>query len=118
MENKKIKKEHFINLVAVAYADGKYTEEELEFLSEKALDFGLNETDVKEIMNDADNLHFKIPLNDEDREDQLSDVVCMTMIDGHVDEKEYDLCLRIAEKLDFDKKYLDHIIELTAKLWK
>ena len=118
MENKKIKKEHFSNLVAVAHADGKYTEDEMEFLSEKAEDFGLSEEDVKEIMDNADQLHFKIPLNDVDKEEQLSDVVCITMIDGHVDEREYNLCLKIAEKLDFDKKYLDHIIKLTTKLWK
>ena len=118
MKNKQIKKEHFINLVAVAYADGKYTEEEMDFLSEKASEFGLDESDVNEIMQNADQLHFKIPLNDVDREEQLSDVVCMTMIDGHVDTREYNLCLEIAKRLDFDKKYLDHIIELTSKLWK
>ncbi len=117
-DKKQIKLEHFSNLVAVAYADGIFKEEELDFLAEKAIDFGLSEDKVKEVIDNAPELHFKIPMNDEEREEQLTDVVFMSMIDGNVDEREYDLCLKIASKLDFDENYLDHIIDLVSKLWK
>ncbi len=117
-DKKQIKIEHFSNLVAVAYADGVFKEEELDFLADKAEDFGLSKSEIKDVIDRAPELHFQIPMNDEEREDQLTDVVFMSMVDGHVDEREYDLCLKIAEKLDFDEKYLDHIISLVLKLWK
>ncbi len=114
---KQIKTEHFANLVAVAYSDGILTEDELQLLKEKALEYGLDEAAVNSIMENADKLEFIIPMNKEDREEQLSDAIYMMMIDGEINEKEYELCLRLAEKLDLNKKYLDHIIDLTKKLW-
>jgi uncharacterized tellurite resistance protein B-like protein len=112
-----IKKEHFQNLVAVAYADGSFSEEEMHFLAEKAVDFGLDNEIVDAIIKRAPELEFEVPLNDFEREDQLSDVVFMSMVDGNVAEKEYNLCLKIAEKLEFTVKDLDQVIELTAELW-
>jgi tellurite resistance protein len=112
-----IKLEHFQNLVAVAFADGSLDKDEASFLAERAEEYGLSKKEVDETIANAENLIFVIPLNDEDRETQLTYSVYIAMVDGAVDDKEYALCLKIAEKLDFDKRYLDEIIELTGKLW-
>ncbi len=116
--DKKIKLEHFANLVAVAYSDGYLEEHEKQFLSERAEEYGLPADEVSNLFNMAAELKFIVPQNDEEKEEQLSDAVYMAMIDGEVHEKEYDLCLTIAKKLDFRKKDLDYVIELTKKLWK
>lgn len=118
IKDKQVKVEHFQNLVAVAYADGHLEKHEIEYIASRAEDYGIEKETVDSIIDKAENLEFIIPLNDEDREEQLTDSVYMAMIDGQVHEKEYSLCLKIAEKLDFDKHYLDEIIDLTAKLWK
>ena len=112
-----IKMEHFQNLVAVAFADGILDEEEEDFLYEKADEFELPEDQVEELINNAEDLEFIVPLNMEDREDQLADIVFMAMIDGDLHEKEYKLCLSISERLGLDKDDLDLAIELTKKLW-
>ncbi len=117
-KDKKIKLEHFANLVAVAYSDGYLEEHEKQFLSERADEYGLPADEVKKLFDMAAELKFIVPQNDEEKEEQLSDAVYMAMIDGEVHEKEYDLCLKIAQKLDFRKKDLDYVIELTKKLWK
>jgi len=114
---KVIKKEHFSNLVTVAYADGILSEDEKNFLEERAIDYGLNKDEVDEIISKVDILKFMVPLNEEEKEEQLSDIVYMSMIDGDVHKKEYDICLTIAKRLDFKQKDLDHIIKLTKKLW-
>ncbi len=114
--NRQIKLEHFHNLIVVAYADGELEEIEQEFLSDKAEEYGISKEDIQYAFANVDNLQFQIPMNSIDREDQLSDVVFMTMVDGEVHDKEYEICLKIAEKLDLNKEYLDHIIELTKKL--
>lgn len=114
---RKIRLEHFQNLVAVAYADGHLEITEANFLAKRAEEYGLSKSEVDETIDNAENLVFVIPQNDEDRETQLTDSVYIAMVDGKVDEREYNLCLKIAEKLDFDKRYLDEIIELVEKLW-
>ena len=115
---KQINIEHFQNIVAVAYADGHLDMQEAEFLAERAEDYGLEKKIVDEILDNAENLKFVIPMNQEDREEQLSDAVYMAMIDGDVHEKEYNLCLKIAEKLDLSREYLDDLISLIKKLWQ
>lgn len=117
-QGKKIKLEHFANLVAVAFSDSVLDDEEKAFLTERATEYGIGEEESKKIMNQANELKFIVPLNYEEREEQLADAVYMAMIDGEVHEKEYELCLSIAEKLNFKQKDLDHIISLTKKLWR
>ncbi len=117
-KNKKIKLEHLANIVAVATADGIMTKDELAFLYERAQEYGIDKNDVKNLINNAEKLKFVIPMNQEEREEQLSEAVMMSMIDGKIDQKEYELCLKLAEKLDLNKTYLDHVISLTKKLWK
>ncbi|MCK5535308.1 MAG: TerB family tellurite resistance protein [Bacteroidales bacterium] len=115
---KKIKIEHFKNLVAVAWADKGFDKEELALLADKANEFGMTKTEIDEVLAQADTLEFVVPLNDYDKEVQLADVVHMSMVDGEVHEKEYNMCFGIAERLDLSREYLDKIIELTRKLWK
>lgn len=112
-----VKVEHFKNLVAVAIADGFFDAPEMDFLIERAKEYGISDRKVHEILHFAKSLEFVVPLNKVDKDEQLADVVFMSMIDGDIHEKEYDLCLRIAEKLDLSQKYLDHVISLTKKLW-
>ena len=114
---KQIKTEHFQNIVAIAYADGHLDISEAKFLAERAEDYGIPKETVDKIIDNAEKLQFVIPMNNDEREEQLSDAVYMAMIDGNVDEKEYDLCLKIAKKLDLEKDYLDEVIDLTKRLW-
>lgn len=116
--DKKIKLEHFANIVAVAASDGKITDEELELLKDRAIEYGLDENDVNNLIDNAGSLEFIIPLNNVEREEQLSEAVLMSMIDGEITQKERNICLKIAEKLGFDEKYLNYIIELSKKLTK
>jgi tellurite resistance protein len=115
---RKIKLEHFANIVAVAASDGTISINELELLKDRALEYGLQEDDINNLLDTAESLEFIIPMNDVDKEDQLSEAVLMSMIDGRIDKKEFDICLKIAEKLGFDEGYLTHIIELSQKLSK
>ncbi|HNP17803.1 MAG TPA: TerB family tellurite resistance protein [Fulvivirga sp.] len=113
-----VKLEHFQNLVAVAFADGHMEEVEKEFLEERAEELGLPSKEVAQIMENALNLTFIVPDNLEDREEQLADVVFMSMIDGDIEQKEYNLCLNIAERLELKKSDLDEVIALIKRLWK
>lgn len=112
-----IKLEHINNLIAVAFADGVFDEEEVEFLYEKAEEFDIPTEQIKTSIENADKLTFMVPQNTEDREDQLADIVFMMMIDGDIHDKEYSLCLSITKRLNLDKEDLDDVISLTKRLW-
>lgn len=114
---RKIKVQHFKNLVAVAYSDGYYDEIERDFLAEKAVEYGLTTEIVSSILSNAEDLQFIVPENTIDSEEQLADVVYMAIIDGVLRSKEYDLCLSIAKRLGFDKEYVDQTIEQLKKVW-
>ena len=116
--NNKVKLEHMENLVAVAIADGFFEEKEKKFLADKAEEFGLSIQEVNNILEKADLLHTQIPKNELDGEEQLADAVYMSMINGEVNPKEYELCIYLAQKLNFEKEDVDKIIELITKLWK
>lgn len=115
---KKVKLEHMENMIAVAIADGSFEEEEKKFLADKALEFGLSSQEVESILQNPETLQSEIPKNEIDREEQLADAVYMSMINGEVNPKEYELCIQLAKKLDFNKEDVDNIIELITKLWK
>ena len=113
-----IKLEHFQNLVSVAYADGHFEDEEKEFLEERAEELGLPAEDVSRILKNPNELEFIVPDSLDDREEQLADVVFMSMVDGDIEDKEYELCLNIAQRLELHKSDLDEVIALTRRLWK
>lgn len=118
MITREVKIEHFKNLIAVAYADGILDEEEKKVIHERAVELGLNEAEVSAIIAQANDLSFIVPLNHEEKEDQLADIIYMSMIDGKVHPKEYSLCKNIAKKLDLNTRDVDHVIKLTSELWK
>ncbi|MDQ3393644.1 MAG: hypothetical protein M3512_05965 [Bacteroidota bacterium] len=114
---RKIKVQHFKNLVAVAYSDGYYDEIERDFLAEKAVEYGLTTEIVSGILSHAEDLQFIVPENTVDSEEQLTDVVYMAIIDGVLRAKEYELCVSIAKKLGFNKEYVDDVIIRLKKIW-
>ncbi len=116
-QTKQIKLEHFNNLIAVALADGKLNEAEIEFFSDRAAELGIPGAEVQKIIDEADDLEFLVPMNGEDREEQLSDAVFIMMVDGEINDSEYDLCLKLGAKLEYTKKDVDHVINLVKKLW-
>src|SRR5512147_18343 len=118
MRDRLVKMEHFANLVAIAYADGVLDESEKTFLSIRAKEIGMNMNEVKILLEHADELQIAVPLNHEEIEEQIADSVYMAMVDGHIDDREYELVHKIAQKLEFSENELDHMIDLVAKLWK
>ncbi|GAA0894573.1 hypothetical protein GCM10009122_42540 [Fulvivirga kasyanovii] len=112
-----IKLEHFSNLVSVASADGFIEEAEREFLEERAMELGLLPEQIAAVMSNIEALEFVVPELVEDREEQLADVVFMSMVDGTIEEREYLLCLNIAERLGLKKSDLDEVIALVKRLW-
>mgnify|MGYP001195279053 CR=1 FL=1 len=108
----------FINLILVADADRVVDEEELEFLLDKAAELEIPVKQANDLINNIDDLEFSIPLTEEAKEDHLIEIVHLALIDGHLHEKEYNLCFSLARRIGFSKKDLDKAIELAKRLCK
>lgn len=115
---RKIKIEHFRNMIAVAFSDGYFDKVEHDFLVQKAKEFGLPEDEINNLIAEADKLSFIVPENQVDCDTQLADILYIAIIDGEIRPQEYKLCLNIAKKLGFDKAHVDEVINLTIKLWR
>ena len=117
MMNRKVKLEHFVNLVAIAAADGYLDAREREFLAERAEENGMKAAEFDSIISDADKLQFVVPLNQIECEDQLNDAIFMSMVDGDISEQEYNLCVGLANRLGIDQQEVDDVVEGIRKIW-
>ena len=117
MMNRKIKLEHFVNLVAIAAADGYLDSREREFLAERAEESGMKAEEFDSIINDADKLQFVVPLNHVDCEEQLNDAIFMSIVDGDISDQEYNLCISLANRLGIEPSEVDDIVSDIKKIW-
>lgn len=108
---------HIQNLIAVAYADGSLDEAEEEFLYDIAEDFEIDFKLVDDLLKKASTLEFIVPESQEDKEEQLVNIVFMSMLDGDFHESEYAICLDVAKRLGLTKSDLDEAVKLTKNLW-
>ncbi|QSE98878.1 tellurite resistance TerB family protein [Fulvivirga lutea] len=93
---------HLKNLVVLAYSDGVFEESELHNLRNAAKELGVPIEQLDKWIADADNIVLTLPEDNAEREKQLISMIKMSTADGYFSQDEYDLCLRIAEKLGYD----------------
>lgn len=115
--NRKIKLEHFVNLVAIAAADGYLDAREREFLAERAEENGMKVEEFDSIINDADKLQFVVPLNQVECEEQLNDAIFMSIVDGNICEQEYNLCISLGSRLGIEQHEIDAVVDDIKKIW-
>ncbi|MGB3587267.1 MAG: hypothetical protein WBA23_12040 [Tunicatimonas sp.] len=117
MTNRKIKLEHFVNLVAIAAADGYMDAREREFLAERAEETGMNAEEFDRIIKDADKLQHVVPLNQVQPEDQIMDAIFISIVDGEIAEQEHQLCVDMACRLGLDKEAVEEAIDEVKAIW-
>jgi len=99
----KAHKSHIMNLVQLAKADGKISKSESGLLVKIGERNGVSAEEVFEMVDASDDFFYKKPENDEQRFDQLYDLVDMMRIDGEVSPKEVEYTIEIAEKMGIRK---------------
>ncbi len=108
------KKTRIALLALMMTADGKIDKSEQSFLRKKALKIGVSADEVKKIINNALFGTFKPELSNapEERYSLFIDIIIMMMIDGHIDQKEMDLCSSQCVSLGFPKKLIPIMIDI------
>ncbi|HEY8400630.1 MAG TPA: TerB family tellurite resistance protein [Cytophagaceae bacterium] len=98
-KKEKVQKSHLRNLVALAKADGIISDSEVELVFKAGKKSGFTTEEIADILEDAESIEFKAPLNDADRFDQIYDLVELMLADGNIEDEEMDFCIDLALKL-------------------
>jgi uncharacterized tellurite resistance protein B-like protein len=104
------KKSALRNAVAVMLADGKIEDNELAMLGLICKRLGLQPDVLKEIMENPQAVDFVVPQSNQEKAAQLVDVIFMMMIDGDIDQKEFDLCRGVAVSFGLDPAIVGKVI--------
>lgn len=109
-------KANFINLVAVALADGHITHEEYDLLYIVGKRFGASADEVDEIITAYKLLSFDAPTDKEDKLKQLISLIRMMWVDGVMDDTEIKLVNSFANSLGLDPQTTDGLVKKISEM--
>lgn len=101
---------HVRNLVVLAYSDGKFSDEERQYVANVATEVGMTADEMKQIINDPDGIRFIMPENDIEKIEQLYDLILLMMIDGDLNENEMIFCRAMAIKMKIPYQVVDEMV--------
>lgn len=101
---------HVRNLIALAYADGKFSDEEKQYVANVATEAGITAEEMKQIISDPDGIRFVQPATDIEKIEQLYDLIMLMMIDGDLNENEMIFCRAMAIKMKIPYQVVDDMV--------
>ncbi len=110
-EEKKRRKSHFRNLVAVAMADGEIDDDETQLLLQLGQKNYLTLAEIQHVLHHPDEVRFVVPANPRQSLDYLWEMVQMMMIDGQIHPREKAFCKGIALRYGFRPAVVDKIVD-------
>ncbi|MEX0824650.1 MAG: TerB family tellurite resistance protein [Pirellulaceae bacterium] len=101
------------NLIVMAVADGSFSEEEISFLSERCVEWGLGEDGFRDALVRAlnDDAALQLPTEPAAQEALLSDLIRTMAADGKLHESEKRLFALAAVKMGIETDRLDALID-------
>ena len=109
------KKKHVRNLLALANVDGHLHDDEKALLFKLGEKYGLKERQITNILKSQKENELYIPDSDDEKMDQLYDILLMIYADGVVDDNEVDFCKDMVAKFGYKESLVDKLLELFEK---
>jgi uncharacterized tellurite resistance protein B-like protein len=114
-QGKTTAKSHIKNLIEIAVADGKFTDDENALLISIAARNGITKKKIQEIRAKSSSIVFEVPKDEKDKFNQMYDLVHMMVVDKSIHSEELRLCEIFASKFGYKKERIKGMIE-TVKL--
>ncbi|MEM9412250.1 MAG: hypothetical protein AAGA30_14135 [Planctomycetota bacterium] len=104
--------ELFHSLVNLAAVDGKFTEEEVQFLANRAERWDIPKGEFETALAgiSTGDFEFKIPESYEDRVSMMKEMLRLIASDGELADMEKQICSIVAGKMDFTSHEFENII--------
>lgn len=109
------KKKHLSNLLALAKADGHLHKDEEALLFRLGEKYGLKERQVRKILESEKKVELFVPEKDDQKMDQLYDLLTMVYADGVVDDNEVVFCKDVVHRFGYKSDLVDKLIDLFKK---
>ncbi|RMF40744.1 MAG: TerB family tellurite resistance protein [Planctomycetota bacterium] len=105
--------DHLKNLVIMAAADGSLSEQEISLLIDRCSELGLQEEDLEKAIAFAlgNEASLKLPVDREEQDQMLADLIRMMAADGRLSEVEKRLFALAAARMGIAKTELDALID-------
>lgn len=110
--DRKASKEHYLNLVQMASADGVIDPSELELLHRIGKRLGFTDPEIDDLIGTKASKHPNPSYSLEKRFHELYDIVAMALADGVLHKAEINLIKRFATALAFKSNEIDRIMEM------
>jgi hypothetical protein len=105
-------KSHMRNLIEIAAIDGIQGSEEQRLLEYAALRNSISATELKAIQANTAKVRFEVPRSEQDKFNQLYDLVHMMSVDKNIHGEELRLCEIFAIKFGYRKEVVREMIEM------
>jgi uncharacterized tellurite resistance protein B-like protein len=114
------KVELFHNLVNLAAVDGKFTQEEVDFLVNRAQVWGIPSDEFETALAGISegNIEIKIPESLEDRVHLMREMIKLMASDGELAETEKTLCATASARMDFTIDEFNQIFQDVIDSWR
>jgi uncharacterized tellurite resistance protein B-like protein len=104
-------KNHIVNLIDVAFADGNMDEAELELIKANALKNGMTEEEFQDIFSNPKREKIYVPSDEKSRVEHLAEMVKIMIVDREIEEKEVIVCKKVAIQLNLVPQIVDELID-------
>lgn len=98
------------NLLNVAFVDGKIEESELSLIAAVASREKLSEEQLESLLDNPDSVEIEIPEDEETRQEYLTDMIALMLIDGEISESELQMCKLYAIRLGYPSSIVDEML--------
>ncbi len=107
------KLELFHNLVNLAAADKKFTEEEIKFLVDRANRWGIPDDEFETAMAgiSTGEIQVSIPEGHDDRVLMMKEMLRLMAVDGEMAEMEKRICAQASGRMDFTSQQFNEILD-------
>lgn len=109
---KKQAREHFIDLINIAMADGVIDPSERTMLQRMGRNSGFTEPEIESMIESTTKAAFSPPYEFSKRFEQIYNIVKMILADGIIDKNEMSMASRLAIKLSFSEKEIPTLLML------
>lgn len=110
---------HLRNLIVLARVDEKEDPRELSFIDEVIKREELSESDYDFCKKNLESIADVVPQDYSERIEYLHDMIKLMMLDGHIDQREMDLCIECADMMKIparnSQELVDSMISLIRK---
>ena len=108
--DKKKRKSHFKNLLAVAMADGNLGEQEFSLIMSMAEKCYMSPDEVQRVIDHPSQIRFYAPKTNRERFEQIYDLVAVMLADGKIHDNEKEVCKFFAIKLGFKPDIVNALV--------